>query len=217
MDVCSVTPPTSDIVLDFVRRSIAAPEPSYTPALPSSLQVATIFTPHAAVLAPFLSALPAPFTYNIDTPEAAHGQALSYIMLAEGAQRLAKQALAERDGAFALRVYDEAVGLLEEVVMLGHGAALLARGRRMLAACLAGCASAYMLRGAGHDAAAALRCGQAAERADRAYMQAYLRQARAHRLLGDVGAARRVLERAARRARGSDVHVIESALAALQK
>ncbi|KAI0047326.1 hypothetical protein FA95DRAFT_1595755 [Auriscalpium vulgare] len=212
--VVGVGPPPATVVLDFIRHAFAAWAPRPLPAL---LHFTAAFMPYAARLAPVLATLPAPMTYDIHSLEGARANTVDFTNMANSSRQRANEAYAGRDREAALMEYTFAVATLTIVLVEGHGAAEMARARTQLAVCLANRAAAYLLEGPGMDAQRALREGMGAERADASYVKGYLRQMRAHLLLGDVVQARSALERASRQARGADVQIVADALAALSK
>ncbi|KAI0047330.1 hypothetical protein FA95DRAFT_1230966 [Auriscalpium vulgare] len=187
--------------------------------LPASLSFTTAFTPYTASLAPALATLPAPMTYNIRPLEGARVNAASSVGMANSLRQRGNEAYAARNPKEALVSYTMAVTTLAMAVALleGHGAVEIAPLHAQLAVCLANRAAAFLLEGPDMDTQRALSDGMSAERADAGYVKGYLRQMRAHLLLGDVVQARSALERASRQARGADVQIVADALAALSK
>ncbi|KAI0047324.1 hypothetical protein FA95DRAFT_1559154 [Auriscalpium vulgare] len=204
-------PPAADVVLDFVRVCIANPAPAM---LPATLILTAAFLPYAT-LTPFLSALPAPFTYKFQSRAHARAHAAFLFEKAEEFKLKGNVLYGRRERAAAVEAYAEAADICEHVLLLGHAERDMRGAEKLRAVCLANRAAAHLLDGPGQDVQQALSDGVEAERADSEYVKGYLRQMRAHVLLKNLGEARRVLERAAGKVQGADVQVVAQALDAL--
>ncbi|KAI0039721.1 hypothetical protein FA95DRAFT_1566978 [Auriscalpium vulgare] len=202
-------PPSADVVLDFVRVCITISAPAQ---LPGSLRLTPALLPYAAKLKPFLAALPAPFSYFFETRAHAHENAVYFFECAETCKLQGNARYARRERAEAVEAYAEAADILEHVLTMGHAEHDMHKAKKLRAVYFANSAAAHLLDGPGQDAQQALSDGVQAERSDPEYAKGYLRQMRAHVLLGDDGAARQALERAAKRVHGADVQVITDAL-----
>ncbi|KAI0041419.1 hypothetical protein FA95DRAFT_1576373 [Auriscalpium vulgare] len=218
-------PLSSDTVLLFVKRCIATPVAPQQPALPASMFFSDIYLPHAPTLAPFLDALPAPFQWQIaplpdpagpPPPVPTHPDNFDELVeLAEQMKAAGNREYAARQRGRAVQIYTVALaGFGRAIAVKPHR--VNARVRRLHAVLLANRAAAHLLEdevgGTGADPAEALRDGRAAEKADPTYVKGYLRQARAHEMLGQVGERRAVLERALGHVHGVDALAVRNAL-----
>ncbi|KAI0065790.1 hypothetical protein BV25DRAFT_1836073 [Artomyces pyxidatus] len=207
--VCFGLPASSD-VLDFVQRSICAPNPPLKAELPSYLLLSIKFAPHMEVLTPFLASLPAPFTWELESRElnAKLSDVMyaglqvrfdAYVGLAEEAKKVGNAAFAAKDRAGAVSAYSDALERLEDALRGARDEERAARGVRLAAVLLANRAAAYLREGEGADPALALKDAERAEEVDPSYVKSYFRQVRAHEMLGEPGKARGVVERALQR------------------
>ncbi|KAI0047329.1 hypothetical protein FA95DRAFT_1606134 [Auriscalpium vulgare] len=206
----------SDYMLTFLRRCIAMPAGPQEPALPATMIIADLLAPHLPVLEPFLNSLPAPFTWQVAGPGPSTGPPRDdFPETYDGLIAFANERKESANKAYSIKLYElSAQGY-------GHGIEALSRAevlepqsmgppeRRLRAVLHANRAAAYLASG---EASAALQDGCDAEKLDPSYLKGYIRQARAHEVLGDTGDRRTVLERALGCVNAVDALVVRSML-----
>ncbi|KAA1475758.1 hypothetical protein DENSPDRAFT_932582 [Dentipellis sp. KUC8613] len=221
--------PTSDQVLHFIKRAIAAPNPPFKPGLPMGFLLRRHLEPHMTVLRPFLDSLPAPFAYQLETPEmeevlsnaAAQGRKdrlNSYLEIVAKFKNEGNEAFARRDRAAAIKAYSGAIKYLDDVLENTSGNPVEEqRLTRLVAVVCANRAAAYLLDGEGRDAKMALIDGHVAEDRDPTYLKAYYRQARALELLEELKLSQECIGRGLARPEFRDNEGLKEELARLRR
>ncbi|TFY71397.1 hypothetical protein EVG20_g1601 [Dentipellis fragilis] len=203
--------PTSDQVLQFIKRAIAAPIPPFRPALPTAFHLRRRLEPHMSVLRPFLDSLPAPFAYQLETPEMEE-------VLTSAAAQGRDEAFARRDRAAAIKAYSAAIQYLDDVLDNTSGNPdVEQRLERLVAVVCANRAAAYLLEGEGRDAEMALIDGRVAEDRDPTYIKGYYRETRALEILGELKLAQECIERGLARPEFRDNEGFREELARLRR
>ncbi|KAI0042025.1 hypothetical protein FA95DRAFT_1638988 [Auriscalpium vulgare] len=226
MDVYGDAPPLGEIVLEFVRRTIAKPSAPCKPMIPAAMLFPTEFAPYHRALAPFLDTLPfewhmagllpvPPKSPDSDCDAASTAFDRTFAHAAAAKQR-GNLAYAANDRVRALAAYTEAEDWLHEAICLANTErGDEGRACALLAIATANRAAVYLRGGSEDDAEKALRDGTVAVKADPGYAKGYLRQARALVLLGYFRQARAILERGREQVAPKDVPLIEDLLAQL--
>ncbi|KAA1474085.1 hypothetical protein DENSPDRAFT_840622 [Dentipellis sp. KUC8613] len=213
LETRSVGLPSSDAVLRFVERSITSPFPPHKPALPQTLYIRG-FGPHDySAVSDFLTQLPPPFHFHFQSYSQSHdsttsgsadefSDSTSTASLLDLAERLKDDATAafERaDRPAAVAAYTGAIRCVQDAMELAED-----NGsddddvRRILAILYASRGTVFLAPGEGQDLVHARDDGELVEAVDPGYAQGYHLQARALRLMGEITAARRTVERGLR-------------------
>ncbi|KAH9831777.1 uncharacterized protein C8Q71DRAFT_780277 [Rhodofomes roseus] len=188
--------PSSDFLINVLKKAIAAPLPPNSPCAPNLLLIAQKLSAHVGALRPFLDSLPAPFGWRLETAEEIEQVASGVHDLnvkgvakatrrAEEEKRLGNEAVGRKDRTAAVKHYSEAFEFYADAFSQKptatadeeHGI------KRSMAICLANRAAAWLMEGEGRDAKKALADAERAAAFDEDYGKAYYRQAKAHQLL----------------------------------
>ncbi|THH29493.1 hypothetical protein EUX98_g4696 [Antrodiella citrinella] len=192
--------PSSDVVLQCIKRAIASPMPPFSKSLPGLLLIALKLEPHVTTLRPFLDSLPAPFTWRLETPEEAGEVAdsvdqMNKTGIAEGLRSgsrskvLGNDAMKRKNRPDAVRHYTDAVGWLWGAASQKPDTKELKEIDALWSVCLGNRAAAYLMDGEGQDAAKALQDALEACKLNKDYAKAYYRQAQAFQILNEQSKA----------------------------
>ncbi|KXN89083.1 hypothetical protein AN958_06352 [Leucoagaricus sp. SymC.cos] len=202
------TLPKPEELLHFIRRCMAKPLPGLEPCLPTILIIQRDFQSHAPFLKQFLSSLPAPFSWAIESEAASScSQSIfSYdipLDMARKSKAEGNRLYREGNRQGAIVAYTDAIDRLMNAFRSDPNKEKSKEAEKLLAICSANRSATYLLPGEevdrDSDLHEAWKNGQVAIRVDPSYAKGYMRVSTAHQRLGHLRKAQETLVNGLRR------------------
>lgn len=158
--------------------------PGLFAALPRFLHITVKLSPHAEALRPFLDSLPAPFEWEIETPEIAatvndaldarmQEKHATYMSQADVHKHVGNAAFNRKDRALAIEQYTLAINFARDASGTRRAEEEKTVSRQFTAVCLANRAAAYLMDGEDRNPEKALADSQEVERLHPNYAKGY--------------------------------------------
>jgi hypothetical protein len=161
---------------------MVTPCPGLLPALPRFLQISMKFAAHREALQPFLDSLPAPFSWDIETPEIAQTvndavdermqqKFLQFMGAAEIAKAAGNNAFNSKDRRTALEQYTTAINRGWDASSVRPGTEQRKAAHKHMALCYANRAATHLLPGEDMNTEKAIEDSLQAEKYDPDYVK----------------------------------------------